>query len=342
MHSRTIPGLDAIRAAAVTMVVLYHQGLPFSGALGVTLFFVLSGFLITTMLLKEFARMRTLSLRNFYRRRSYRIFPTFYVCWVITMLTMVARHQHIVWKQAFESFFYMADYGRAFLPVAQQVTFPVGISWSLAIEEKYYLIWPVVLLALLARSVSIGRNVSIVVVGLWIWRAVLVFGFHVPLSYIYNAFDCRADALMIGGLLSILIYRRSVPNWLLCLIAKRSLILFSLAAMAVVTIFDLQHAEGTAMYLAVLSLTPVFAALLIAQLMFAGCSPGRGGLSGASCDTVHRPDLVCDLSVPPDCAVLHRADSGAPCPANSDHPSDSCHGDGFLLSDRTAVYAHAR
>ena len=286
--------------------------------------------------------MRTLSLRNFYRRRSYRIFPTFYVCWVITMLTMVARHQHIVWKQAFESFFYMADYGRAFLPVAQQVTFPVGISWSLAIEEKYYLIWPVVLLALLARSVSIGRNVSIVVVGLWIWRAVLVFGFHVPLSYIYNAFDCRADALMIGGLLSILIYRRSVPNWLLCLIAKRSLILFSLAAMAVVTIFDLQHAEGTAMYLAVLSLTPVFAALLIAQLMFAGCSPGRGGLSGASCDTVHRPDLVCDLSVPPDCAVLHRADSGAPCPANSDHPSDSCHGDGFLLSDRTAVYAHAR
>jgi hypothetical protein len=99
IHStpKVIPGLDAVRAAAVSMVVFMHFGyLPTTfGELGVMTFFVLSGFLITRILFKEYLKTGTISLRELYRRRTMRIFPTFYVCWLLEMLLIVIHRERI-------------------------------------------------------------------------------------------------------------------------------------------------------------------------------------------------------------------------------------------------------
>ncbi len=91
--------MDAIRAAAVSLVVFMHFGyLPAAtGELGVMMFFVLSGFLITRILRTEYLETGTISLREFYRRRTFRIFPTFYVCWLLETLLITLHREHIRW-----------------------------------------------------------------------------------------------------------------------------------------------------------------------------------------------------------------------------------------------------
>jgi peptidoglycan/LPS O-acetylase OafA/YrhL len=78
------------------------------------------------------------------------------------------------------------------------------VSWSLAIEEQFYLLWPAVLLWILVSRKNAGRALAFFILGVWVHRAILFVGFHVSYGYIYNAFDTRIDALMIGSLLAIL------------------------------------------------------------------------------------------------------------------------------------------
>ena len=127
LNTKVISGLDALRALAVTLVLIDHFRLVDHifgvrrelGSLGVMIFFVLSGFLITSMLLKEHRRTGDISLTNFYRRRAYRIFPTFYCCWVLTTVVECLAHQ-FYWKTAVVSFFYFMDYGRGLAPENMQ------------------------------------------------------------------------------------------------------------------------------------------------------------------------------------------------------------------------------
>src|ERR1700728_1791681 len=114
LNTKVISGLDALRALAVSLVLIDHFDLTEHllggrrglGSLGVTIFFVLSGFLITSMLLKEHRKTGGISLTNFYRRRAYRIFPTFYCCWILTTVVECLAHQ-FHWKTAAISFFYL-------------------------------------------------------------------------------------------------------------------------------------------------------------------------------------------------------------------------------------------
>src|SRR4051794_39304101 len=93
-----IPALDSIRALAVLLVIAYHFGVPYmNGALGVEMFFVLSGFLITWLLLREFARTGGISLSAFYLRRTLRIFPAFYAFFIIAAGVEVVRHRPLPW-----------------------------------------------------------------------------------------------------------------------------------------------------------------------------------------------------------------------------------------------------
>ncbi len=107
LNARVIPGLDAARAVAVTLVILFHFSLlPSSaGELGVMLFFVLSGFLITGILLREYATTGKISLREFYRRRAFRIFPTFYVCWCLELLLVRYHGVAVRWWEPWATFF---------------------------------------------------------------------------------------------------------------------------------------------------------------------------------------------------------------------------------------------
>lgn len=154
---RRIPSLDGIRAVAMLGVLYAHsigtQGFPVLrphapniGELGLRTFFVLSGFLITGMLLGELRTSGTISLKEFYIRRSLRIFPAFYVFLAIVAilswlgLAGISVPGHELWRAAI----YTTNY---FDPR----TWEVGHLWSLAVEEQFYLTWPLTLLILGAR-----------------------------------------------------------------------------------------------------------------------------------------------------------------------------------------------
>ncbi len=202
-----LPALDGLRFVAVFLVIFYHFGFEIvPGAHGVMLFFVLSGFLITWLLLKENERTGTISLKGFFKRRVLRIFPAFYVYALIIILLLLATKKDVPWMHALSAFFYFSNYYSAFHP---ELNNAFSHTWSLAIEEQFYLIFPFFFL-LFCRNL---KQLAVVIAGIigaaWIWRAVLVFGLNVSSGYIYSAFETRVDQLLVGCLLAIVLRR----NW---------------------------------------------------------------------------------------------------------------------------------
>jgi peptidoglycan/LPS O-acetylase OafA/YrhL len=196
-----LPGLNGIRAIAAFLVVFYHFGLPgVSGGLGVLIFFVLSGFLITWLLLAEQERTSTISLRKFYARRTLRIFPAFYAYWFLLITALLVSHKTIHWAQALCSFFYVNNYYQG---IFGDPNTGLSHTWSLAVEEQFYLLWPVTFLALSRDRRRMAYTLVGMIGALWLYRFVMRFGFHVWQGYAYEAFDMRADHLLIGCLLAV-------------------------------------------------------------------------------------------------------------------------------------------
>jgi peptidoglycan/LPS O-acetylase OafA/YrhL len=134
------PALDGLRAVAILLVILFHGGAPGFrwGYIGVDIFFVISGYLITAILLKEFAQRRHISFRSFYRRRALRLLPALIVlCLVFLCVSCVMLNNP---KQAAQEvatvIFYIANWTRTFnagIPKA------LGHTWSLSVEEQFYM-----------------------------------------------------------------------------------------------------------------------------------------------------------------------------------------------------------
>jgi peptidoglycan/LPS O-acetylase OafA/YrhL len=273
LHTKVISGLDAVRAIAVILVLVDHFLVsdylfgwhPLTGSLGVMIFFVLSGFLITSMLLREYRETGNISFANFYRRRAYRIFPNFYCCWVLTTV-VYCLGRNFNWKHAALSFFYLMDYGRGLAPVSVQPWMHMWISWSLAVEEKFYLLWPLLLFALLKRSNLILRLVAIIF-GLWVYRAIMILHFHVSGSYVYNAFDMRADALLVGCLLAIMVENGRI-RLLCCQLLRRQW--FSLLAPLALVLVVVAPPGNSAASLVVFSMQPLIIAVMLLQAIYWG------------------------------------------------------------------------
>jgi peptidoglycan/LPS O-acetylase OafA/YrhL len=141
MSERRIPSLDGLRAISIVLVILSHlvkwkhvsaPVLGSYGALGVFVFFVLSGYLITNLLLREHERSATISLRDFYFRRAFRIFPA---AFVFLAVVTVLYWKQIGWLHLAAALFYVANMDM-FRP------WIFGHLWSLSIEEQFYLLWP--------------------------------------------------------------------------------------------------------------------------------------------------------------------------------------------------------
>jgi len=198
-----LPGLDGLRMVAVFLVVFYHFGfVAVPGEHGVLAFFVLSGFLITWLLLKEEEQFGSISLNLFYARRALRIFPAFYCYWLLLTGYLIIRDKPIVWEQALSSLVYVNNYYQALLGDPNT---SYSHTWSLAIEEQFYLLWPFCFIALGFTRWRIAFLTALIV-GIWIYRGVLEYMSPANQGYIYEAFDTRADHLGIGCLLAVLLH----------------------------------------------------------------------------------------------------------------------------------------
>ncbi|MFN2493964.1 MAG: acyltransferase family protein [Pyrinomonadaceae bacterium] len=208
--SRYVPELDGLRGIAIILVLIHHQLTPFSlsaGFLGVDLFFVLSGFLITQILLSEFEKSGSISLRNFYMRRVLRLGPGLFLyliaCLVITYnLQLIYLAQEI--KLIAISLLYSTNWIIAF--GLNSPFDPTAITWSLSIEEQFYLVWPVLFfgcLVLRIRRRYIIVTLAIIIFAILIHRG-LLWSAGSDLRRLYYGTDTRADALLMGCLLALL------------------------------------------------------------------------------------------------------------------------------------------
>ncbi|MGY1740266.1 MULTISPECIES: acyltransferase family protein [unclassified Blastococcus] len=209
MSTGRVAGLDGLRGVAVLLVVGSHAVasafgetsavarsllVPFNGGLGVLVFFVLSGYLITGILARESARTGRISFRAFYVRRTLRILPAFYVFLGVVALVAAAGAIDVSVGESLSAGLFVWNYS----PAADG--WWLGHTWSLAVEEQFYLLWPLAL-ALLPRRwacrVALGYVIAAPVVR------VALFAVPELRPDLWMTFHGRADALLIGCLLAL-------------------------------------------------------------------------------------------------------------------------------------------
>ena len=219
LSKREIPSLSGLRGVAALAVVLYHymEGTKLSGSIpgpyAVTLFFELSGLLITWLLLKEIETIGRLDWRLFYCRRALRLFPLFYVVWIMCRLAGP-------FPGSVATFFYMGDYYTALTGHYSILT----SAWSLGVEAKFYLLWPVLLVRI--RRPQLIKVLFGVLLFEPVYRSILtLFGLR---TYTWFAFDTHLDAVVLGCLIALLVkqgwhppqwlFHRATPLIALCLV----------------------------------------------------------------------------------------------------------------------------
>jgi peptidoglycan/LPS O-acetylase OafA/YrhL len=207
-----LPGLDGLRALAVIAVLLYHAGLAWipGGFLGVEVFFVISGYLITALLLAEWRRRGSIDLKAFWMRRARRLLPALFVLLAATLAFAVLFLPGEVARlrnEAFAAFGYVTNWYLIFNqePYFEAAGRPSMFRhlWSLAVEEQFYLIWP----ALIAAGMTFFRRRAVLayVLGGALLSAVLMaFLYHPEAdpSRLYYGTDTRASGLLVGAALA--------------------------------------------------------------------------------------------------------------------------------------------
>jgi peptidoglycan/LPS O-acetylase OafA/YrhL len=276
------PALDGVRGAAILAVLSSHFGLLPGGAFGVDAFFVLSGFLITSLLLDEWHANGTISLRLFYTRRALRLFPAlgalllFALAVALLAIFVGGKSPHQI--QAFLQgigfgAFYVANIAKAAGLKLASLTH----LWSLAEEEQFYLLWPIALLTCLRRRIRPNR--FCLLLGL---AALLVAGNRLTLyatgatswQRLISSPDTRSDPLLVGCLAGLLYSYRLLPSWSRSRRAARWLSLVSAAtAAAVVAAFG--HWQTWAYTVGLVPFELAIAILILVALTHRDLLPSR-------------------------------------------------------------------
>src|SRR5271165_5774280 len=203
--------LDGIRAIAVSIVVSAHyQLLPHvPGGFGVTLFFFLSGYLITTLFCSEYRSTLAINPPRFYMRRWLRLTPPLVISVIVGVvfypITRVAvGGLPVPLGTTMAALFYYTNYHDLYWGLDPTRVIPFGICWSLAIEEHFYLIWPWFLRRRLHNPRRLCIAVATLCVGVLVWRFVAHQILLVSSDYTYMATDCRIDSILYGALLRLL------------------------------------------------------------------------------------------------------------------------------------------
>ncbi len=217
-----VAGLDGIRAIAVLGVLAFHGGVSWAGGglLGVDIFFVLSGYLITSLLVGEWSTSGTVRFRRFYERRARRLLPALF----LTMLLVAAYARWFALPStlsslrgdAFSTLAYVANWRFIATGANYFVRFgppsPLLHTWSLAVEEQFYLVWPALALFVMRRR---GRRglAAVAALGIVLSATVTVVLFHhgVTVTSLYYGTQTRVQEVMAGALLAVVVPR--VARW---------------------------------------------------------------------------------------------------------------------------------
>lgn len=210
-----LQALDGLRAISILLVVISHAWLGYivPGGLGVTIFFFISGFIITRLMLTEWDKTTTVCIRQFYLRRLFRLMPALIVFVLISLLTMHYAEVHWKWAELSSVFFYFANYYGIFFGFSgDALPPPLAITWSLAVEEHFYLVFPILFLSLIKSPRLFLKLILAAMLIVLAWR--LYLGWYVGLDNlvhyrIYKATDTRFDSILYGTAFSILIARYS-------------------------------------------------------------------------------------------------------------------------------------
>jgi peptidoglycan/LPS O-acetylase OafA/YrhL len=204
--------LDGLRGVAILSVLAFHLGFLPGGSLGVDVFFVLSGFLITTLLVEEWQRRGSIRLRAFYLRRGLRLLPAFLTLLLILALSSLwirsAAEARARRAEVLVAGCYLANW-----PTFHSVGLPIlGHTWSLSVEEQFYLLWPLLLCGLLRRKLARRLILLLVCAGILASAAHRMALYHAHpgpdraahVMRLYMGLDTRADSLLVGCLVGLL------------------------------------------------------------------------------------------------------------------------------------------
>jgi peptidoglycan/LPS O-acetylase OafA/YrhL len=269
------PALDGFRGVAILLVVLDHLGFlgAQAGFVGVDIFFVLSGFLITSLLIAEWQQFQTISFKSFYWRRALRLLPALitmltvfliYLCFV-SPLKMVVQNL----RYALEALFYFTNWA-TIMTLGERANHLFNHTWSLSIEEQFYLIWPAVLFFSLRFTRTKTSLLWLVLLGALLSDLVRIIFVTMDVTNFwryYCGLDTRADSLLIGCFAGAAISFRLLPRrrWL-------EIIFKISAAISVVALIFFarqeQELHSAWMYCAGWFLISVCAAAIIVQVVF--------------------------------------------------------------------------
>ncbi len=280
-----IRGLDGLRAIAVLAVIFYHlsPGLLTGGYVGVDVFFVISGFLISGLLLRERETSGRIRLRAFWARRARRLLPALAVlllvcgsaAWFIGGDVLVHLGRQILGAATFSSNWLAIAFGQSYFDTTTPELF--RNLWSLAVEEQFYLVWPIaVLLLALLRSVRVRLIIVIIIaIASAVEMAVLVAP-GADATRVYYGTDTHSFGLAIGAALGIATSRWAVARvttrrWFRVLLP----IAGAIAIVALLVIAFTMDAESVFVYRGGLAIVAVLAAVAIGGSITAGSALGR-------------------------------------------------------------------
>ena len=268
-----ILSVDGLRGFALILVLIFHTFMPYThgGFIGVDIFFVLSGFLITLILIKEYQTYQTINFKNFYIRRFLRLAPAL----IIMVTTFYLYSQYFMqgdqkdggFIASLGALFYIANLARAFDWFNMSYLLP---TWSLSIEEQFYFIWPLLLL-LLFRIFDCQRQIVITIISLiliiWLNGTLLALDDTTTIERLYFGSDTHSDGLLIGCVTAFLItIYENKPCWILNTLKKYSTFITVLAILFYMTSTIILGKEIRSLYIWYYPILGIVSSVLISSL----------------------------------------------------------------------------
>jgi len=266
-----VPELDGMRGFAILAVMCFHANVPFlmGGFIGVDVFFVLSGFLITSLIINEYDATSKLNLKNFYMRRLLRLGPALLLLLLIfSLFSIIFLSKDEAQSNLIDtiiSLFYMSNWARA---LSIHPPDYLGHTWSLSIEEQFYILWPLTLLVLLRifnNRWTVAFVVFLFAMTAWLLRIYLIYSGS-SFERLYNGLDTRADSLMIGCVFGIILSSDLLNNRIKNILSKWLSILSPFSIFCLIFISVGMRWKNPQMYYWVFFAIEIFTAVLLLHL----------------------------------------------------------------------------